>query len=64
MYQPERLLDLWAAVARTALRDYAEGYTSPKHPPADAFLRAAGLMDEAGTVRYGGLAPRKDRTRG
>ncbi len=59
MYQPERLIDLWAQVVRTALRDYASGYTCPKHPPADVFLRAAGLMDEDGHVRYGGLSPRR-----
>ena len=31
MYQPERLIDLWGAVARTAIKNRRTGYASAKH---------------------------------
>ncbi len=58
MYQPERLLDLWAAVCRQALKDYAACYQCPRHPDAGAFLRACGLMRDDGTLLYDGAIPR------
>ena len=59
-YQPERLMDLWAAVCRQALRDYQAGQECPNRPDAGAFLRSCGLLTEAG-LRYGGLAPRNGK---
>ncbi len=57
MYHPERLIDLWAAVCRQALKNHASGYTSPRHPAAGAFLLRCGLMQPDGTLRYGARPP-------
>ena len=51
MYQPERLIDLWGAVARTAIKNRRTGYASAKHRDAARFLEAAGLLVD-GRLRY------------
>ncbi len=51
MYQPERLIDLWAAVARLAIKDWRTGHHKPGHPDAARFLEAAGLLVD-GRLRY------------
>ena len=58
MQQPERMLDLIAAIVRLALKDYAARYQCRRHPDAEQFLRACGLMRPDGTLRYGGAIPR------
>lgn len=52
--------DLYAAVARQAIKDWSDGYSSPKHMDAAHWLEAAGLLDHA---RTNGPVRRAGRTR-
>ena len=58
MKQPERMLDLIAAIVRLALKDYAEHYTCRRHPDAEQILRVSGLLRPDGSIKNGGVIPR------
>ena len=46
----EGTIALLAALVRQAVSDYRAGYRNRKHPSAEAFLRAAGLLGDDGEL--------------
>ena len=57
-FENEGTIELLAAIVRQAIVDYRAGYRHARHPDAGAFLRAAGLLREDGTIGYDGKAGR------
>ncbi len=55
----QRLADLYAAVARQALRDFRDDYHHPKHMDAATWLRLVGLLTDDGELDYRGINQRR-----
>ena len=61
----EGSIALLAALVRQAVMDYRAGYRNAKHPSAEAFLHAAGLLGDDGVLQWRGqcFGPQSRRER-